>query len=357
LRTSYPSTLTISHSTSTMPGFSSLMMPTACVMPSIASRFPDQNGKIVAYSADKNYDLSYYLKGALAGGICCSITHGALTPVDVVKTRIQLDSVKYNKGLLGGFKQIAAEEGSGALLTGLGPTVVGYFVQGWFKFGGVEFFKINLAKYFGEQGAWDNRTAIYLASAAMAETIADVFLCPLEATRIRLVSDPTFAKGLGDGAARLIKEEGVINGFYSGFGPILFKQVPYTMAKFAVQGEAAEKLAAGLGKTTAELTGATKLGVSLCSGVIAGVAAAIISHPADTLLSKVNKSGAGGTGSISSRLVNIAKEIGFVNLCTVGLGARCVMIGTLTAGQFLLFDIVMDVTGAEKFHFHPPAAK
>ena len=29
-----------------------------------------------------------------AGGICCSITHGALTPVDVVKTRVQLDPVK-----------------------------------------------------------------------------------------------------------------------------------------------------------------------------------------------------------------------------------------------------------------------
>ena len=40
------------------------------------------------------YDLMYYLKGAAAGGICCSITHGALTPVDVVKTRVQLDPVK-----------------------------------------------------------------------------------------------------------------------------------------------------------------------------------------------------------------------------------------------------------------------
>lgn len=30
------------------------------------------------------YDTMYYLKGAAAGGICCSITHGALTPVDVV---------------------------------------------------------------------------------------------------------------------------------------------------------------------------------------------------------------------------------------------------------------------------------
>ena len=44
--------------------------------------------------AGKKYDLMYYLKGAAAGGICCSITHGALTPVDVVKTRVQLDPAK-----------------------------------------------------------------------------------------------------------------------------------------------------------------------------------------------------------------------------------------------------------------------
>lgn len=44
--------------------------------------------------ADAKYDTMYYLKGAAAGGICCSITHGALTPVDVVKTRVQLDPAK-----------------------------------------------------------------------------------------------------------------------------------------------------------------------------------------------------------------------------------------------------------------------
>jgi solute carrier family 25 phosphate transporter 3 len=303
------------------------------------------------------YNATYYLKSALAGGICCSITHGALCPVDVVKTRIQLDPVTYNRGLIGGFQQVIAKEGLAGLATGLAPTAVGYFVQGWFKFGGVEFFKIQFASRLGEQSAWDNRNAIYLASSAMAETIADIFLCPLEATRIRLVSEPTFASSLPGAAARLVKEQGFIKGFYSGFFPILCKQVPYTMAKFAVQGAAAEKIAASMGKTTAQLTGSAKLGVALSSGVIAGVVAAIISHPADTLLSKVNKAGAGGSGSISSRLVNIAKEIGFVKLCTVGLAARCVMIGTLTAGQFLLFDIVMDFTGAEKFHFHAPGEK
>ncbi len=45
-------------------------------------------------AAGTKYDTMYYLKGAAAGGICCSVTHGALTPVDVVKTRVQLDPVK-----------------------------------------------------------------------------------------------------------------------------------------------------------------------------------------------------------------------------------------------------------------------
>lgn len=48
-------------------------------------------------AGEPKYDFMYYLKGAAAGGICCSITHGALTPVDVVKTRVQLDPVKVRK--------------------------------------------------------------------------------------------------------------------------------------------------------------------------------------------------------------------------------------------------------------------
>eukprot|EP00554_Chaetoceros_debilis_P004241 CAMPEP_0194081928 /NCGR_PEP_ID=MMETSP0149-20130528/7576_1 /TAXON_ID=122233 /ORGANISM="Chaetoceros debilis, Strain MM31A-1" /LENGTH=315 /DNA_ID=CAMNT_0038763951 /DNA_START=75 /DNA_END=1022 /DNA_ORIENTATION=+ len=310
---------------------------------------------LLAPSTKANYDLMYYLKGAAAGGICCSITHAALTPVDVVKTRIQIDSVKYNRGLIGGFKQVVAEEGAMALTTGLGATAAGYFVQGWFKFGGVEFFKINAVQAMGEEKAWANKTPIYLGSAAAAETIADVFLCPLEAVRIRSVADPEFCDGLADGFTKMLKAEGV-GGFYAGLGPILAKQVPYTMAKFAVQGSAAEAIYNSMGKSPSDLSSGQNIGVSLASGVVAGVAAAIISHPADTLLSKINKVGAGGDGPLFQRLGNIAKEVGFVNLCTVGLIPRCVMIGTLTAGQFGIFDTVMNSLGASKFHFHNPNA-
>jgi len=300
------------------------------------------------------YDMAFYTKAALAGGICCGLTHGAVCPIDVVKTRIQLDPVKYNKGLIGGFRQVIGEEGVMALSTGLGATAVGYFIQGWFKFGGVEFFKIQAVKAIGEKKGWDNRTAIYLGAAAGAEFIADIFLCPLEACRIRAVSDPTFAPSLPGVAARLIKDEGVLRGFYSGFGPILFKQVPYTMAKFAVQGRVAELMYASMNSSPEKCGGGTNLAISLSSGVVAGVTAAIISHPADTLLSKVNKAGAGGDGSIPSRMLNITKETGLMKLCTDGLGARCVMIGTLTALQFGIFDSIMAGLGAHKYHFHPP---
>merc|ERR1719198_2879539 len=101
----------------------------------------------------EQYNASYFAAGALAGGVCCSITHGAACPIDVVKTRIQLDPITYNRGLIGGFSQVIEMDGASALLTGLGPTAGGYFVQGWFKFGGFEFFKVNFAKSYGDQGA------------------------------------------------------------------------------------------------------------------------------------------------------------------------------------------------------------
>jgi solute carrier family 25 phosphate transporter 3 len=191
---------------------------------------------------------------------------------------------------------------------------------------------------------------------AGAEFVADLFLCPLEAVRIRSVSDNNFPKSLPAGFAKFIATDGFL-GLYAGLGPILFKQVPYTMAKFAVQGKAAEVIYASMKTDPKSASSSTNLSVSLGSGVIAGVVAAIISHPADTLLSKVNKAGAGGSGSTTSRLINIAKELGFAKLCLTGLAPRCVMIGTLTAGQFGIFDTVMGALGASKFHFHNPDEK
>ncbi|KIV92377.1 hypothetical protein PV10_03681 [Exophiala mesophila] len=297
---------------------------------------------IAASEPKKLSGLDLYSRFAFAGAVCCSVTHGGLTPVDVVKTRIQLDPVTYNTGLIGGFRKVIANEGAGALLTGVGPTFAGYFLQGAFKFGGYEFFKQQSINLLGYETASNNRTAVYLASSAAAEFFADIALCPLEATRIRLVSEPTFASGLVSGFSKIASQEG-LGAFYSGFGPILFKQVPYTMAKFVVYEKVAEQIYRSVDKNTA--SDGTKTVINLGSGLIAGFAAALVSQPADTMLSKINKTkGLPGEGT-TSRLVKIAKELGFRG-SYAGIGARLFMVGTLTAGQFAIYGDIKRVIGA-----------
>ncbi|KIX02950.1 uncharacterized protein Z518_06500 [Rhinocladiella mackenziei CBS 650.93] len=307
----------------------------AAVSPKAALAVPSSEPK-------KLSGLDLYSRFAFAGAVCCSVTHGALTPVDVVKTRIQLDPVTYNNGMIGGFRKVIQNEGAGALLTGVGPTFAGYFLQGAFKFGGYEFFKQQSINFLGYEAASNNRTAVYLASSAACEFFADIALCPLEATRIRLVSEPTFASGLVSGFSKILTTEGV-GAFYSGFGPILFKQVPYTMTKFVVYEKVAEAIFRQIDKNTA--SDGTKTAVNLGSGLIAGFAAAIVSQPADTMLSKINKTKGLPGESTTGRLIKIAKELGLRG-SYAGIGARLVMVGILTAGQFAIYGDIKRVLGA-----------
>lgn len=174
---------------------------------------------------------------------------------------------------------------------------------------------------------------MYLASAALAEFFADIALCPLEATRIRLVSEPTYASGLIGGFGKMLKNEG-IGAFYAGFGPILFKQVPYTMTKFVVYEKVAELIYQNVDKSTA--SSGLQTTINLGSGLVAGLAAAVVSQPADTMLSKINKTkGAPGEGTVT-RLFKIAGELGIRGSYS-GIGARLFMVGTLTAGQFAIY--------------------
>ncbi|KAH8669085.1 putative mitochondrial phosphate carrier protein [Xylariales sp. PMI_506] len=286
--------------------------------------------------------LNLYSRFAFAGAVCCSVTHGAFTPVDVVKTRIQLDPSTYNRGMINGFCQVVRNEGISALLTGAGPTFAGYFLQGAFKFGGYEFFKQQSINTLGLEKARQNRTVVYSVSAATAEFFASIALCPLEATRIRLVSQPGFANGLIGGFSKILRNEG-IGAFYSGFGPILFKQIPYTVTKFAVYEKVAEAIFGGLDKS--KLSNGAQTAVNLGSGLIAGFAAAIISQPADTMLSKINKTKGLVGESTLSRLIKIAGELGFRG-AFAGLPTRLFMVGGLTAGQFAIYGDIKKALGA-----------
>jgi solute carrier family 25 phosphate transporter 3 len=106
------------------------------------------------------------------------------------------------------------------------------------------------------------------------------------------------------------------------------------MAKFVVFEKVSELVFRQVDKDS--LSDGQKTGVNLGSGLMAGFAAALVSQPADTMLSKINKEKGLPGESTTSRLVKIAKQLGLKGSFT-GIGARLVMVGTLTAGQFAIY--------------------
>jgi solute carrier family 25 phosphate transporter 3 len=115
------------------------------------------------------------------------------------------------------------------------------------------------------------------------------------------------------------------------------------MAKFVVFEKVSETVFRQYPKES--LSDGMQTVANLGSGLIAGFAAAIVSQPADTMLSKINKTkGLPGEGTVS-RLVKIGKELGLRGSYT-GIGARLFMVGTLTAGQFAIYGDLKRTFGA-----------
>ena len=78
---------------------------------------------------DMELGLAAYSRFGLSGAICASGVHLALTPLDVVKTKVQTNPIKY-PGIGSSFKMIFKEEGLSSFFTGWAPTLLGYFVNG-----------------------------------------------------------------------------------------------------------------------------------------------------------------------------------------------------------------------------------
>merc|ERR1712186_105252 len=193
-------------------------------------------------------------------------------------------------------------------------------------------FKNVYGDAMGEENAYLYMTGLYLAASASAEFFADIALSPMEACKVRIQTSPvgTFPTTLRGAFPKIMAAEG-INGFYKSLVPLWGRQIPYTMMKFACF----EKTVVALyehvvPKPRAECSKGEQLIVTFAAGYIAGVFCAIVSHPADTLVSYLNKAEGATVGSA-------AKDLGFKGMWA-GLGPRIIMIGTLTALQWFIYD-------------------
>lgn len=110
------------------------------------------------------------------------------------------------------------------------------------------------------------------------------------------------------------------------------------MVKFASFEKTVEILyATFLPKPKNEYNKFQQLGVSFAGGYIAGVFCAVVSHPADVLVSKLNNMEKVAAGEHQTSAMEVIKKLGLRGVWT-GLGPRIIMIGTLTGLQWLTYD-------------------
>jgi solute carrier family 25 phosphate transporter 3 len=295
--------------------------------------------------APDKHDASYYGKCMIGGALACGLTHAGICPLDIVKCRMQVNPGLY-KSIGDAFTTIRATEGAKGLTLGFLPTLIGYSLQGLGKFGFYELFKDVFGGLVGPDNAVKYRTLVFAASSASAEVIADVLLCPWEAVKVRIqTSKPgTFPRDLG-AAMSLIKTNEGTNGFYKGLSPLWARQIPYTVMKFVAFERTVEAFYRYVfTKPKNEYSKSTQLSITFMSGYIAGVLCALVSQPADTMVSKLNNMKT--SGSTMDNVKKIYAEIGFNGLWR-GMGARIIMIGTLTGLQWWIYDSFKTMVGLQ----------
>lgn len=253
-------------------------------------------------------------KYAAAGGVGACVSHAGAVPLDVVKTRVQQDPAKFaGGGVLESAKTLVREEGWGVLSRGLANTMLGFLLHGAFKYGGFEFLKQAFLESDNAEIATfghDHRLLTLLVAAALAETVATVALLPLEQTRIKMVSDESYADNVFDAIQRLFREDG-LDGFVNSLPPIYAKMIPFSMCQLAtydVAVGASRETAAALAvavsavavddnasAAVAEMASLVSEALSspfvaqVPASFLAATTASLASQPGDTLMSVINE--------------------------------------------------------------------
>jgi solute carrier family 25 phosphate transporter 3 len=315
-----------------------------------------------------------------------------LVPLDLIKTRIQTDATFSGLGTRHVARLIKNAEGWRGLVQGVSAVSAGYFLQGTAKFGIYDKLKRKLRDDLEARGEWNDhrKLPVYLAASGIAETVATMLLCPFEAAKIAVMTKRLDAPNSGKllyVMDQIIKEGGPY-ALYRGLPMILLRQVPYSCVKLAsydLISERAMKLRGVvdskmeslealfdklLGRTTTPGMGTGKgqgkvktnlappalltatepeegekpVYIQMISGMGAGVLAAALSQPADVILSKICSSNPADAATCimitrPRDLVAIARDLGFEG-AFAGLKQRALMVGTMTAAQFIIYENV-----------------
>lgn len=209
--------------------------------------------------------------------------------------------------------------------------MTGYFVGGAVLYATTELLRRALTTAAGLY-ADSLEVVIILTSAGISSAIAATVFCPFETVRIRSVAQPTFGSNAFEVVNRMIEEEG-IGSLFNTIPVFMLKQVPYACVKFTVFDLSTEYLY----KTYPAVQEDLKLSllISLVGGILGGVAAAVVSNPADTVISELKKA---KSNLSPQEALKVLLDRDGVSALFTGLPLRMVFSSLTASLQFLVFD-------------------
>lgn len=218
----------------------------------------------------------------VSAGVAATLELVIMQPLDVVKTRMHLQGIGVQTGdnfggTLGAIQGIRAQEGLRGLWRGFVPGLCVVIPRRGFKFMFYDAF-ISLL-WRGERSKAPFGQS--LVAGGLAGASEAVIITPVECVKIAMQSEKasqgSTATGMVAFATSMLRHGG-LRSVYCGLGATVAKHTAHSCFYFAAFHEA-KKLAP---KATAG-SKLQQIGVSLCSGFIAGVAAATANNPFDVV--------------------------------------------------------------------------
>jgi len=197
-------------------------------------------------------------------------------PLDVVKTRMQLETGKSKNGLVGTLRNIVREEGVGRLYRGLVPPLLLEAPKRAVKFASNDFWGKTFLELYGESKMTQNLSILTGCSAGATESFVVV---PFELVKIKLQDKTSTFKGPMDVLKQIIRKHGLF-GLYAGMESTFWRHVYWNGGYFGCIHQV-KTLLPKPDSPQAQLMN------NFVSGSIGGFAGTVLNTPFDVVKSRI----------------------------------------------------------------------
>lgn len=261
-------------------------------------------------------------KSFLAGVMSGSMSTILLQPLDLVKTRLQSSVyIGTNTGMISVAISVVRQETFLGLWTGLWPSLMRCAPGVGLYFGTLHWLRSNF-------GSANPRALESLMMGMTARTIAAGLILPVTVMKTRYESGAFKYTGLASALALTYKTEGW-RGLYSGLGPTLMRDVPFSGLYLMFYTKMKSN-------TQPALFGELEPLINFCNGVVGGACASFVTQPADVVKTnmQLNK------GGFREVVVFIYKERGIIGFWR-GIVPRTLRRTFMTALSWTVFEEIM----------------